>query len=78
MFSSTDRFEFCGSNKEGVFKDNAMQIVYNTTISAPHMHALTLEIMKEKLKQGKKGLDIGTGSGYMTLAMAKVMENTYI
>ena len=34
------------------------------------MHCLTLEQMKDKLKTSKKALDIGCGSGYMTLAMA--------
>jgi protein-L-isoaspartate O-methyltransferase len=37
------------------------------------MHALTLEVLREKLHTAKKALDIGTGSGYMTLAMAKVL-----
>jgi len=31
--------------------------------------------MKNDLKKAKKCLDIGTGSGWMTLAMAKMMED---
>lgn len=38
------------------------------------MHAYTLEVMYSYIKNGKKCLDIGTGSGFMTLAMAKILE----
>ena len=37
------------------------------------MHALTLEFIKDYLKNAKKALDIGVGSGFMTLAMAKLI-----
>lgn len=39
------------------------------------MHALTLEVMKDYLKNAKKCLDIGTGSGWMSLAMKKMMTD---
>lgn len=38
------------------------------------MHAITLEFLKDYLKESKKALDIGTGSGWMTVAIAKLME----
>ncbi len=31
------------------------------------MHAITLEFLKDYLKESKKALDIGTGSGWMTV-----------
>lgn len=37
------------------------------------MHSHTMELMKDALKTSKKSLDIGIGSGYMTLAMSKLM-----
>ena len=40
-------------------------IEYGATISAPHMHAMALEYLKEYLKPGNKVLDVGSGSGYL-------------
>jgi len=42
-------------------------------MSAPRIHAKTLEYLRYYLKQAKKTLDIGSGSGYLTLAFAKMM-----
>merc|ERR1711991_1145196 len=38
----------------------------NQTISAPHMHAYALRYLEPVLKPGKKILDVGSGSGYLT------------
>ena len=38
------------------------------------MHAYALEILKNNLLNGKSCLDVGSGSGYLTLAFAKMME----
>ena len=48
---------------------------YSATMSAPHMHAHSLELLKDSLIKGKKALDIGSGSGYLTLCMSKLMKN---
>lgn len=32
------------------------------------------ELLKDHLKKGKRALDVGSGSGYLTLAFAKMME----
>ena len=53
--------------------DRALPIGWNTTISAPHMHANTLEILKDKLIKGGKALDIGVGSGFLTACLAEMM-----
>ena len=38
---------------------------YNTTISAPHMHAYCMCWCIKNLKPGAKVLDVGCGSGYL-------------
>ena len=55
------------------YVDSPQSINYNVTISAPHMHAYCLELLKDHLKPGGKSLDVGFGSGYLTVAMSKMM-----
>jgi protein-L-isoaspartate(D-aspartate) O-methyltransferase len=55
------------------YSDIPRPIGWNTTISAPHMHAMTLEKLKDHLKPGGKALDIGTGSGYVAACFAEMM-----
>ena len=57
------------------YEDSPQSINYNVTISAPHMHAYCLELLQNHLKKGGKALDIGFGSGYLTVAMSKMMED---
>jgi len=47
---------------------------YGATISAPHMHAQCLELLKENLTQGARILDVGSGSGYLTSCFACVLK----
>jgi 2-polyprenyl-3-methyl-5-hydroxy-6-metoxy-1,4-benzoquinol methylase len=53
------------------YDDSPQPIGYGATISAPHMHAFALEIMKDKLVEGAKVLDVGSGTGYLTPALLK-------
>jgi len=55
------------------YSDMPKPIGWNTTISAPHMHAMTLEKLITKLKPGGKALDIGAGSGYVAACFAEIM-----
>ncbi|VDK77903.1 unnamed protein product [Litomosoides sigmodontis] len=64
---SVDRADFCSRNS---YQDFPQQIGYNATISAPHMHALALGLLKDHLRDGNTALDIGSGSGYLTVCMA--------
>ncbi|GFQ00486.1 protein-l-isoaspartate o-methyltransferase 1 [Phtheirospermum japonicum] len=48
------------------YDDSPMQIGYNATISAPHMHAMCLELLEDHLKPGMHALDVGSGTGYLT------------
>ncbi|PIN27055.1 Protein-L-isoaspartate(D-aspartate) O-methyltransferase [Handroanthus impetiginosus] len=43
------------------YVDSPMQIGYNATISAPHMHAMCLELLEDYLKPGMHALDVGSG-----------------
>lgn len=46
--------------------DSPQAIGYGVTISAPHMHAHALEMLKDHLFEGAKALDVG--SGILTIA----------
>ncbi|CAK9795024.1 Protein-L-isoaspartate(D-aspartate) O-methyltransferase [Anthophora quadrimaculata] len=52
------------------YVDAAQAIGYGATISAPHMHAYALEVLKDKLHDNARALDVGSGSGYLTACMA--------
>ena len=52
------------------YVESPQSIGYSTSISAPHMHAHTLELLKDILKDGATALDVGSGSGYLTACMA--------
>ena len=45
----------------------------NQTISAPTMHANAIEYLKDSLGKGAKVLDVGSGSGYLTVCFAKMV-----
>jgi len=60
-------------NKEVAYEDFPQPIGKGQTISAPHMHAHCLELLAECLKPGSKALDVGSGSGYMSACMAKMV-----
>lgn len=52
------------------YVDSPMQIGHNATISAPHMHAMCLQLLEENLKPGMHALDVGSGTGYLTACFA--------
>ncbi|XP_050537732.1 protein-L-isoaspartate(D-aspartate) O-methyltransferase isoform X2 [Daktulosphaira vitifoliae] len=55
------------------YLDQPQGIGFGVTISAPHMHAYALELLKDQLKEGERALDIGSGSGYLTACMAVML-----
>lgn len=69
VMEETDRGDFCDTP----YQDKAASIGYNVTISAPNMHAIALDLLFNNLKKGKKSLDIGSGTGYLTLAFYKLL-----
>jgi len=70
VMKSVDRGDFC---KHNPYSDSPQGIGYGVTISAPHMHAYALELLKDQLKEGNKALDVGSGSGYLTVCFAKMV-----
>ncbi|GMR59371.1 hypothetical protein PMAYCL1PPCAC_29566, partial [Pristionchus mayeri] len=64
---AVDRGDFTPSHP---YRDSPQGIGYNATITAPHMHANALQRLEGQLVEGAKGLDVGSGSGYLTAAMA--------
>eukprot|EP00094_Tigriopus_californicus_P006734 TCALIF_06485-PA protein Name:"Similar to Pcmt1 Protein-L-isoaspartate(D-aspartate) O-methyltransferase (Rattus norvegicus)" AED:0.31 eAED:0.31 QI:0/0.25/0.2/0.6/0.75/0.8/5/0/208 len=65
-----DRADFCGQSP---YADSPQSISHNATISAPHMHAYVLELLQDQLRPGSRALDVGSGSGYLTACMAKMV-----
>lgn len=58
------------------YEDAPQYLGYGATISAPHMHSLTLDLLSDFLKPGMKVLDIGYGSGYLTTCFAELVGET--
>ena len=50
----------------------------NQTISAPTMHSNAIEYLKNSLRKGAKVLDVGSGSGYLTVCFAKMAHDKRI
>ncbi|XVE54578.1 hypothetical protein DITRI_Ditri03aG0092800 [Diplodiscus trichospermus] len=55
------------------YVDSPMEIGYNATISAPHMHATCLQLLEEYLQPGMHALDVGSGTGYLTACFAMMV-----
>ncbi len=49
------------------YADIRWEIGFGSTISAPHIHAYILELLDNHLINDSKVLDIGSGSGYLTI-----------
>lgn len=58
------------------YMDYPVPIGYNATISAPHMHAICLELLKDHLQPGMHALDVGAGTGYLTAIFALMVGDT--
>ena len=72
-----DRADFI--EKDPYF-DNSQYLGYNVVISAPHMHAHALEYLYPALNNFQnynpknfRFLDIGSGSGYLTVCLSKLI-----
>uniref|UniRef100_A0A8D0GVS2 Protein-L-isoaspartate O-methyltransferase n=1 Tax=Sphenodon punctatus TaxID=8508 RepID=A0A8D0GVS2_SPHPU len=70
---ATDRAHYI---KYFPYMDSPQSIGYKATISAPHMHAHALELLKDQLVEGATALDVGSGSGYLTACFARMMGPT--
>ena len=72
VMMQVDRGDFAPSNP---YQNFPQRIGYNVVISAPLLHAYCLELLKDYLTEGSTVLDIGFGSGYLTVAMSKMMKD---
>jgi protein-L-isoaspartate(D-aspartate) O-methyltransferase len=73
ILMSIDRKDFCHSDP---YIDSPGIIGWNTTVSAPHMHFMTMTYLcknSQNFKPGAKGIDIGTGTGFIALAFLKML-----
>uniref|UniRef100_A0A1I7T3L1 Protein-L-isoaspartate O-methyltransferase n=2 Tax=Caenorhabditis tropicalis TaxID=1561998 RepID=A0A1I7T3L1_9PELO len=70
---AVDRADF---SPRDPYEDAPQRIGYNATISAPHMHAAALDYLQNHLVAGANALDVGSGSGYLTVCMAKMVGRT--
>ena len=61
--------------QQNPYMDRPQRLAFNTTISAPHMHAHALELLKDHLQPGMRALDVGCGSGYLTACMGLMVGN---
>lgn len=70
---ATDRAHFV-ADPVVAYIDAPTPIGFNATCSAPHMHSYALELVKDHLKPGAKILDVGSGSGYLSVVFARLIS----
>ena len=58
------------------YLNRPISIGFNVTISAPHMHAIALEWLSEFCLPNSYILDVGSGSGFLTLALSKMANDS--
>lgn len=76
VIRSVPRHEFVPDRwKTEAYSDNPLPIGDDQTISQPYIVALMTELLK--LTGTEKVLEIGTGSGYQTIILAKLAEKVY-
>jgi protein-L-isoaspartate(D-aspartate) O-methyltransferase len=63
-----------GVPREYAYQDAPLPIGHQETISAPHMHATCLELLRGHLRPGARVLDVGSGSGYLAAAMGLMVS----
>ncbi len=68
-----DRNNFAPRNP---YVNRPQYLGYNVTISAPHMHAFALEYLSDYCINGAHILDVGSGSGYLTVALSKMINDS--
>lgn len=59
------------------YEDVALPIAFNQTISQPYIVARMTEVLMAALPESGKVLEIGTGSGYQTAILARLVKHVY-
>lgn len=75
VMETVDRGLFI-SNGASAYVDSPMLIGYNATISAPHMHATCLELLRDHLQPGMRVLDVGSGATTPHLCSSRISIET--
>ncbi|ORZ36797.1 protein-L-isoaspartate O-methyltransferase [Catenaria anguillulae PL171] len=74
VMKSVDRAFFApGTDPSIAYIDAPKQIGYGATISAPHVHGHTLQLLESYLHPGARALDIGCGSGIVVAYMSQLV-----
>lgn len=68
---ATDRGHYAS---EHAYLDQPQPIGCGQTISAPHMHANALNELEPRLHPGHRALDVGSGTGYVAVCMARMVN----
>ncbi|CAK9114162.1 Protein-L-isoaspartate O-methyltransferase 1 (AtPIMT1) (L-isoaspartyl protein carboxyl methyltransferase) (Protein L-isoaspartyl methyltransferase) (Protein-beta-aspartate methyltransferase) [Durusdinium trenchii] len=74
-----DRANFVlDKDRERAYEDSPQSIGFDATISAPHMHAMALDLIVPVLQARQdrlvKVLDVGSGSGYLAAALHHAVQ----
>ncbi|MCX2779866.1 protein-L-isoaspartate(D-aspartate) O-methyltransferase [Microbulbifer thermotolerans] len=59
------------------YEDTALPIGYGQTISQPYIVARMTELLLGRAKSLERVLEVGTGSGYQTAVLARLVEKLY-
>ncbi|WP_444944750.1 protein-L-isoaspartate(D-aspartate) O-methyltransferase [Microbulbifer sp. ZKSA006] len=59
------------------YEDTALPIGYGQTISQPYIVARMTELLLSRAKSLQRVLEVGTGSGYQTAILARLVEQLY-
>jgi protein-L-isoaspartate(D-aspartate) O-methyltransferase len=63
--------------KSLAYADHPLEIGYQATISAPHMHARMLDMIAPFVRPDSSVLDVGSGSGYIVACVAHMGALSY-
>jgi protein-L-isoaspartate(D-aspartate) O-methyltransferase len=74
VMKTVDRACFVRKSDSSAYADSPKSIGFGATISAPHMHAYALEWLEPYLKPHAAVLDVGSGSGYLTVCFGMLLE----
>lgn len=59
------------------YEDTALPIGYGQTISQPYIVARMTELLLSRAKSRQRVLEVGTGSGYQTAILARLVDKLY-